>query len=85
MKNEKLYDQYAIDGWPCHFFSMAAVDKYNKKIEKFCNELPEGATELTESQETRRMGYVILLSGFYDIVMAKVEDWQYKHSKKTAK
>ena len=50
MKNKSLYDRYAIQGWPSQFYTISAQDKYNAKIEKFCQSLPEGAKNLSECQ-----------------------------------
>lgn len=69
MKNQALYQQYAILGWPCHFFTGSALDKYNAFIVKCCNALPEGATDLSRSQHIRRYVYIRWLN-VYDFVLA---------------
>jgi hypothetical protein len=71
MKNQALYQQYAILGWPCHFFTGGAADKYNAFIEKCCKRLPEGATDLSRSQQICRCVYIRYLN-VYDIVTAVV-------------
>lgn len=69
MRNVPLYQRYAILGWPCHFFTGSAMDKYNAFIVKCCNALPEGAQDLTRSQQFRRYVYIRWLN-VYDFVLA---------------
>ena len=69
MKNQALYQRYAIIGWPCHFFTGSALGKYNAFIEKCCKRLPEGATDLSRSQHIRRYVYIRWLN-VYDFVLA---------------
>ena len=47
VKNEHLYRQYAITGWPCRFYPMKAHDKYNRLIKKLCQKAPEGAQDFS--------------------------------------
>ena len=53
MKNEELFMQYGIHGWPSPFYTITAQDKYNDKVEKFCNKLPNGAKDFTKCQQFR--------------------------------
>ena len=62
MKNEKLYNQYAIYGWPCHFFTMFAADAYNARIETYCKRLPEGAEDLRGLQYLDRRLLILTLT-----------------------
>ena len=71
MKNAELYQKYAILGWPCHFFTGSAMTKYNAFIEKCCSKLPEGAVDLSRSQQIRRCVYIRYLN-VYDVVTAVV-------------
>ena len=80
MKNEKLYEQYAIEGWPCPFLSMTACDKYNDTIEKYCNQLPEGAEELSAWQGLKR-SFILLWILPYDIIMFKKEKREWGRTK----
>lgn len=59
--NETIYNYYSIESFPCHFFSLKAVDKYNGLIEKFCKKLPQKATDLRIYQKIIRRLYIILL------------------------
>lgn len=61
MKNEHLYEQYAITGWPCHFYTMKAHDKYNQLIEDMCKSAPEGARDLSLVQKIRRRCVILYL------------------------
>ncbi len=45
MKNEKLYDDYAIHGFPNVFYSVEAAYRYNDWVCKQCNRLPEGTED----------------------------------------
>lgn len=72
MKNKNVYEMYAIQGWPCHFFTMSAVNKYNAKIEKYCHTLPEGAKDLSRVQKWKLKRYVLYLD-LYDSVQASKE------------
>lgn len=83
MKNRELYERYEICGWPCSFLSVAACDKYNDKIAKYCNELPEGAESLSSNQELRRSIYLLFFLGWYDFLMFFVEEllWKIKTKK----
>ena len=85
MKNKELYEKYEICGWPCSFLSVAACDKYNAKIANYCNRLPEGATELSASQELGRSLYLLIFLGWYDFLMFFVEElqWKIKYGRKT--
>lgn len=82
MKNKKLYDAYAIQGYPCHFMSDAAYDKYHNWLRRLCNRLPEGTEELTEKQKNMRYAYVALVLDPYDIIMFQIERWRHKKKKK---
>jgi hypothetical protein len=53
MKNETLFMQYGIHGWPSPFYTISAQEKYNAKVEKFCNKLPDGAKDFTKCQQFR--------------------------------
>lgn len=37
--NQELYNRYAINGFPNHFFTVEATDKYNLLIAFFLNEV----------------------------------------------
>ncbi len=54
MKNEKLYKDNIIEGWPCHFFTMKAVDYYNAFIYKECQKVPENSNTFSRLYEIRR-------------------------------
>lgn len=69
MRNKKIYDKYAITGFPCHFYTMEACDKFNNKIAKYCNRLPEGAADLTPFQLRLMRLYIIYLN-VYDAVLS---------------
>jgi hypothetical protein len=72
MKNQHVYEMYSIEGWPCHFYTMAAVDKYNARIEKYCNKLPDGAQDLSRVQRLKLKVYILYLS-LYDSIQASKE------------
>lgn len=69
MKNQALYQQYAILGWPCPFLTIGATDKYNAVIAKYCNQLPNNAISLSRSQRVRLRIYIRFLH-IYDVVMS---------------
>lgn len=69
MKNVSLYKEHAIEGWPCFYFTVEAADKYNSQLEKFCNELPDGANNFLFNQKVRRFFYLHFLI-FYDSIIA---------------
>lgn len=72
MKNKKVYERYAMEGWPCTFLSITACDKYNDTIEKYCNQLPEGAEDLSSWQSIKRSLSLLWLLP-YDFAMFKKE------------
>lgn len=71
MKNEKIYNKYAIVGFPCHFYTLDACNKYNDKIEKYCNRLPEGADDLTPIQIRFMRIYCVYLDMYDGILSIK--------------
>lgn len=73
MRNQKLYKEYEINGWPCHFLSLSACNKYNKLLATHCNRLPDGATEFTSWQTIRRYLYLLFFLGAYDRIMFQIE------------
>lgn len=72
MKNKKIYDKYAINGWPCHFYTIEATDKYNERIEKYCNKLPEGSSDLSILQKIKRYLYIVCLD-VYDVIFVAIK------------
>lgn len=68
MKNQSIYNDYAITGWPCHFFTEAAKTKYNANVERYCQSLPDNSTDLTRTQRLRLWLYTRFLD-VYDIFM----------------
>ena len=71
-RNFDLYDKYAINGWPCHFLTAKAMDKYNSKIAKWCNKLPEGTMEFNEHYKSKRTLYIVVLN-IYDVILFKLQ------------
>lgn len=55
---QNVYEQYAINDFPCHFYCLEAVDKYNRKIENFCASLSPCANDLTFFQKILRKIYI---------------------------
>lgn len=82
MKNEKLYEKYAQEGWPCGFMSCAACDIYNGMVKLFCKLRRKGAESLALWQELFRAFALLLFFGPFDLIMFKVEDWQFKREEK---
>ena len=60
-KNRSLYEQYAITGWPCHFYTMKACDKYNRLIEDVCQKTPEGARDFSVIRKIQIWFFVFFL------------------------
>lgn len=67
-KNIVLYNNYAITGWPCYYFTVDARDKYNMKIEKYCQALKEGAKDLSWFQKVRLFFFRRYLTVFDNIL-----------------
>ena len=89
MKNQSIYDDYAITGWPCHFFTEHAKTKYNIKVAYYCQSLPEGAPGLTRTQRLRLWLYTRYLDA-RDLLMhlkspKKPKRSQKDHTRKQAK
>lgn len=61
MKNQIIYNKYSIDGFPCRFFSVTCMCKYNAKIEKYCEKLNENSLDLSRGQKMRLFIYYIYL------------------------
>lgn len=59
--NKYVYEKYAIEGFPNHFFTFKATEKYNEKIKKWCNQLNNAALDLTKIQNLKRFLYVRFL------------------------
>lgn len=70
MKNTNLYEKRAIEGWPCFYFTVEAVDKHNSHLKKLCNELPEGVNDFSFCQKIRRFFYICFFLLCYDSVIA---------------
>lgn len=78
MKNQKLYLEYAILELPNHFYMSKTVDRYNTKIKKYCNQLPEGSTGFTRYQLFKRYFYIRYLD-IYDVIIFKAENRKPRH------
>ena len=59
-----VYFMYEIDYRPNHFFSNKAVEKYNSKLNKWCNHLKDDATDLKKVQKIKRFFYIRYLEIF---------------------
>ena len=68
-KNEAIYDEYAIMGWPCVFFCIETVEKHNMKIERYCNFLRDGSKDLSFFQKIKLFFYIRYLT-IYDSVLS---------------
>lgn len=69
MKNQNIYDEYAINGFPCYFFTIEVTEKYNTKIEKYCENLKEGSVDLSLFQKIKRFLYIYYLD-VYDCCLS---------------
>lgn len=61
-KNLPLYRRYAVGTLPNYWRKESVMDEWNRLICSFCNELPEGTTELSKRQlQKMRFKYLRLL------------------------
>lgn len=63
IENQRVYEEYAIEGWPCHFFRVESADKYNEKLKKYCKQLKKDAKDLTSFQKLK----LVLYSSYLDV------------------
>ncbi len=65
--NQKSYNEYAITGFPCHFFTIEAADKYNSLIRAFAS-AKSNKDDLGVLQKIIRRIYIVYLN-IYDVLL----------------
>jgi hypothetical protein len=72
----KILDDYSLVGWPNHFFTLKANNKYNEKIEKYARKCTQD--DLSIFQKIKLFFYVRYLD-CYDLIIFSSEKRQKKN------
>lgn len=69
--NMFVYNNYKINGFPNHFYTEKATNKYNNKLLYWCSHLTQNAKDLTYFQRLKRKIYIMYLD-IYDAAIARI-------------
>ncbi len=73
MKNEKLYDEWRIQGYPNHFLTVEAMDMYDNWVYRQCQRLPEGTEDFSWFTRLRRRLYISYFLNAVDCLFDAIE------------
>lgn len=85
MKNEKLYEEWRIQGYPNHFFTVEAMDMYDNWVYRQCQRLPEGTEDFPRLTRIKRQMYIFYFLNGVDCLFDAInslKEWMNECRKK---